>query len=125
MGTALSGVTPTLVIPLEPEFYTIISQSEGMKKQYQSISGTTAVFKYRLVWKNMSNANFWTLHNHYYSCQGGYDSFVWKCVPLYIDTDHDGTVDGSDLTGRWVENTFQFSPNAKTWDAEIVFEKSV
>jgi len=122
MAANFSGVTPTWVEPLEPEFKNLITQGIGAK-QYQNLD-PTGILKYKLRWEEMSNANFWTLYNHYYSCKGGFDSFSWKSVPSYIDTDQDSVEDGTDLTGRWVEGTFKFSANAKSWNAEIVFEKA-
>lgn len=121
-GTTLSLI-PTLVEPMEPEFNNVITQAEG-KKQYQNLN-TTPILKYKLSFIRMTDVNFWTLYNHYYSTYGGYDSFPWASVPSYIDTDQDGTPDGSNLTGRWVEGSFQFKPNAHSWDAEIVFEKAI
>ena len=123
MAANFSGVTPTLVTPLGPEFKNLITPGTG-KKQYQNLD-PNPVMKYKLEWTMMSNANFWTLYNHVYSCKGGFDSFSWKSVPLYIDTNQDSVEDGADLTGRWVEGTFKFKPNAKSWDAEIVFEKAL
>ena len=73
----------------------------------------------------MSDTNFAYLHAHYIEALGGYDTFLWKCVPSYIDTTHDGIADGGNMTGRWLEGSYKFSPNAKTWNAEIIFEEDI
>lgn len=122
---ALSGVTPTWVTPLEPMFHNIVTESESQKKNFMNFSGSTPIFRYRLQWTNLSDTKFWTLHKHYYDQKGGYSKFVWKDVPTYIDTDMNGTVDGSDITVRYVDGSFSFKPNAKTWNAEVVVEKEV
>jgi len=118
-------VTPTWVHPTEPEFHTITTLSENQKKNYIDLSGSTPVLKYKLLFEGLSDTDFWTLYNHYYSAKGGYDSFVWSSVPSYIDTDQDGTPDGSNITGRWVTGSFRFKPKANSWEAEIEFEKEV
>lgn len=123
MATALSGVTPTWVYPMEPQFHTIITQTESQKKNFLNLSGSTPVFKWKLVWEKMSDAKFWGLHKHFHDRGGGYAKFAWKDVPAYIDTDMDGTVDGSDVTVRYIAGSFKFSPNAHSWDAEVIVEK--
>jgi len=120
-----SGVTPTWVTPLEPEFHNIITPMESMKKNYMNVSGSTPVFRYKLVWNSMTDAKFWALYNHFYSAKGGYDSFLWTSVPAYIDANHDGTADGADMTGRWVAGSFKFQLDPKSWKAEIIFEEKV
>ena len=124
-GANFSGVTPNWMTPLEPEFYTIISSAESQKKNYMNISGSTPVMKYKCTWDAMTDAKFWTLYNHFFANKGGYDYFLFHCVPSYIDTDQSGTGDGADMTGRWVEGTFKFQLEPKSWKAEIVFEKQV
>ena len=122
MAGANFTLVPTWVYPLEPEYNTIETQSESMKKQYQSLS-STPVQKYRLVFEGLSDANRGTILNHYHTCLGGYDYFSWQSVPSYIDTNLDGTPDGSNMTGRWVPGTLNMTPRANGWDVEIVFEK--
>ena len=117
-------LVPTWVMPLAPEFHNIITQSESMKKNYQNLS-SDGLMKYKLVFEKLGDTNFWLLHNHYYDRLGGYDSFLWKSVPAWIDTDQDDLVDGTDMTGRWVEGSFQFQPESRSWSAEIVFEKVI
>lgn len=75
---------PQLVVPVEPEFYTVITASEGMNKQYQSINDT-GFQRFELTFKALSSANFQTLYNHFYSCHGPYDWFRWDSIPDYID----------------------------------------
>jgi hypothetical protein len=118
------SLVPTWVYPEEPEFHNIITPAESMKKQYQNLSATPWR-RFRLVFKGLSDTNFWALYNHFYGRYGGYDSFSWQSVPSYIDTDQDGTPDGSNLTGRWVDKSFSFRPLANGWDAEVVFEVDV
>ena len=125
MAAAFSGVTPTWVVPYAPEFHTIVTQAESMRKCYANLSGSSPMYRYKLKWTEMTDGEFWQLHHHYYGCLGGYDSFIWKDVPSYIDADHDGTPDGDDMTGRWVEGSFKFSPNPRSWNAEVDFEEEV
>ena len=83
MTIANFTLIPQLVSPEEPEFATIISQSEGMKKQYQSLADIP-VLRYKLSFKNMADNDFWILYNHYIACKGPYDFFAWISVPTYI-----------------------------------------
>lgn len=122
--SALSGVTPTWVYPLEPKFSTMITESDGQKKQYQNLSPTPLI-QYRLVWTGLSDADYWTLHKHFVDHRGGTSKFAWKDVPSYIDTDHDGSVDGSDVTVRYVPGTFKFEPKPHSWDGEVTVEEDV
>ncbi len=101
MTAANFSLAPDIVVPDEPDFTTIISQSEGMKKQYQSLTDTPTQ-RYKLYFKAISNTDFWTIYNHYYSCKGPWDSFSWISVPDYIDcftndTSVSLTTVGSDL----------------------------
>ena len=117
---------PTRVIPLTPKWNTLITQSEGMKKQYQSLTDTPEE-KFLLIFVKMSDANYLTLLDHYNDCQGGYDSFSWQSVPSYIDTNRDGAADGSNMTGRWEENSLS-RPVINAYDVgdiEIIFVKAI
>jgi hypothetical protein len=125
MATALSGCTPTWVYPMEPKFYNIITESEGMNKQYQNISGDVAILQWKLIWKGMSDTKFWALYHHFCDRKGGYAKFAWKDVPNYIDTNMDGSPDGSDVTVRYVADTFKFTPGSHSWDGEVVVEKDI
>jgi hypothetical protein len=122
--TALSGVTPTWVHPLEPQFSIIITQAEGGKKQYQNLSPTPLI-RWKLIWKGLSDTKFWTLHKHFIDHRSGTSKFAWKDVPSYIDTNNDGVVDGSDVTVRYVVGTFRFQPDPYSWNGEVVLEKDV
>jgi len=117
-------LVPKWVEPFEPEFHNIVTPSESMKKNYQNIS-VSGIYKFKLIFKGLSDTNFWTLYNHFAANKGGYASFSWTSVPSYIDTDQSGTGDGANLTGRWIEGSFKFNPKATSWDAEIAFEKAV
>jgi|WetSurMetagenome_2_1015567.scaffolds.fasta_scaffold134164_2 hypothetical protein len=117
--------TPHQVIPEIPEYNTLVTQSEGMKKQFQSLS-VTPIQRFRLIFKNLTNSVAMGIQNHYVSCYGGWDSFSWTTVPTYIDTDMTGTGDGTAMTGRWVEGSLKMTPLAATrWDVELTFEKSI
>ena len=124
MAGANFTLIPTWVYPEELEWNTLVTQSESMKKQYQSLSDTPGQ-KYRLVFTGLSDANRGVLLNHIYQCKGGFDSFSWQSVPSYIDTDLDGTPDGSNMTGRWVEKSYDQTPRENAWDCEIIFEKAI
>lgn len=124
-GADLTSVTPTWMEPQEPEFHTIMTQSESMKKNYANLSGSTPILKWKCKWQGLSDTSYYLLYQHFYDNKGGYDSFAFKCVPSYIDTDEDGVPDGSAMTGRWVEGTFKTKLLPRSWDLEIVFEKAV
>jgi len=115
---------PTWVDPLEPEYNTVITPTESMKKEYMSVSAN-ATEKFKLKFEGLSDANFKTLFDHYKGRYAGYDAFAWKnaAIPAYILTLLGLTTE--DLTGRWVEKSFQFSPQAHSWTAEVIFEKQV
>jgi len=115
---------PTWVDPLEPEYNTIITQTESMKKEYLNLSAN-ATEKFKLRYEGLSDANFKTLFDHYKGEYGGYAAFAWKnaYIPSYIKTLLGITT--GDLTGRWVEKSFNFSPEPHSWTAEVVFEKQV
>ena len=116
---------PTTVIPETPEYHTIITQTESMKKEYLSLSSNRTQ-KYKLLFKAITNAVFLTIQDHYDSCLGQYDNFSWTSVPSYIDTDLNGSGDGSNMTGRWVEGSLNMTPlGALKCNVEIIFEKDV
>lgn len=114
MAANFETVTPTWVYPNEPEYHNVISQTEGMKKIYFNVSGTS-VSTFKLVFNGITDAQHTTLKNHYNSTLGGYDYFLWCTVPSYIDS-------GNSKIGRWVTGTFKEKPQAKSWDCEIEFE---
>lgn len=115
---------PTWVEPLEPEYNNLITPTDSMKKEYMNVS-TNATEKYKLKFEGLSDANFKTLFDHYKGQYSGYASFAWKSayIPAYLKTLLG--IGASDLTGRWVEGTFKFSPDPHSWTAEVVFEKQV
>jgi len=115
---------PTWVDPLEPEYHNVITPTESMKKEYMNIS-TNATEKFKLKFEGLSDANFKILFDHYKGQYSGYAVFDWKnaYIPGYLKTLL-GITSG-DLTGRWVEKSFKFSPKAHSWTAEVVFEKQV
>lgn len=116
---------PSEVIPEVPSFNTIVTQSESMKKNYQSLSAS-ATQRFKLIFKAMSNDDYVDVIDHYANCYGQYDNFSWTTVPSYIDTDLDGTADGSNMTGRWVEGSLMATPIGNSrWNVEITFEKDV
>ena len=57
-------LVPTWVETIEPEFNTVITQAEGMAKQYQALSDV-GLYKFKLIFENLSDANYWSLYNHY------------------------------------------------------------
>lgn len=118
------ALTPTWVYPEEPEFHTIVTQTEGFKKDYQSVS-SNAVTKFRLAFIGLSDANTKTLRDHYNARYGGYDEFSWlnANIPTYIKSLLGLT--SEDLTGRWVQGSFRITPKATVYDAEITFERTV
>ena len=82
--------------------------------------------QFRLYFRGLTDSQFMSLVAHYHSCCGGYDSFSWTSVPSYIDTDLDGNADGSNMTGRWVEDSMSEPViNANSVDVDVVFEKDV
>lgn len=119
-------LTPTKVIPLPPIFHTDITQSDGFTKQYQSRTPTPEQ-RFKLLFIKMSDADWNTLIAHYNDCLGQYDNFSWTSVPSYIDTDLDGTADGTNMTGRWLEGSIS-EPSMEAnhvGDIEIIFVKDI
>lgn len=116
---------PEYVIPEVPDYNTIITQTESMKKNYLSLSANP-VQRFKLIFKAISNDTYIDILAHYASCYGQYDNFSWTSVPAYIDTDMDGTKDGTNMTGRWVEGSLIMTPlDDSTCNVEIIFEKDV
>ncbi len=115
---ATFGVSPTWVIPEEPEFHLIETQAESMKKDFNLMSGSSSVDIYRLQFTGLSDTDYnggSGVHDHFIGQNGGYSSFRWASVPSYINS-------GSDVTGRWVAGTFNPTPKASSWDVEVSFE---
>ncbi len=118
------ALTPTWVQIEEPEYNNVITQSESMKKEFMNIA-TTPIEKFKLKFEGMSDANFKTLYDHYKGRYGGYDVFAWlnANIPAYIKTLLGLTTEN--LSGRWVTGSFKPKVRAKSFDAEIVFEKDI
>ena len=113
-------VTPTWVYPEIEEYNVIVSAAEDMKKEYYLLSPTPAV-KYKLEFSGVSDSTFAFILSHYRDVSGPFASFNWTAVPSYIDGG-DGL--GVDMTGRWTEKP-NWSPKAKSWDVEMIFEKDI
>lgn len=108
---------PTWVEPESPEYHTLVTEAESMKKRFQSLSASP-VEKFKLTFTGVSDTTYATIKTHFDGQLGGYDEFTWKSVPSYIDA-------GANKTGRWVEGSFKQTPRAKGWDLELTFEESV
>ena len=117
-------IMPTWVYPEEPIYPNVITESENYKKDYQNLD-TTPLERFKLVFEGLTDAQAETIYEHYKGRYGGYDSFAWKnsYIPSYIIDLLD--LSTSDLTGRWIEGSFNIKPRAKSYDIEIVFEKAV
>ena len=113
-GSAFTLV-PNEVITLEPEFNTVMTQSESMKKEYYEISAN-AVEQYQLNFKVLTNANRDILLTHYKDQSGDYHNFSWQSVPDDIGS-------GANITGRWVQGSLQMTIVSNRWKCSIIFEK--
>jgi hypothetical protein len=119
-------IVPTRVIPFPPKWNTDITPSDRFKKQYLSLAPTPEQ-RFKLIFEKMSDANYNALIAHYNSCKGGWDNFLWTTVPSYVDTDLDGTIDGTNMTGRWEEGSIS-EPVVNAYDMgdiEIIFIKDI
>jgi len=118
------GLTPTWVHPEEPEFNVVVTQSDNLKKDRQTIS-TNAVNKYRMIFTGLSDTDYKTLYDHYVARKGSFSSFTWlnTNIPAYLKTLL-GITSGT-LTIRWVDGTFKSTPRPRSWDAEIVAEQEI
>lgn len=118
------ALTPTWVFPERPEYHNVITQSESMKKEFFNISSTPTE-KFQLKFEGMSDANFKILYDHQKGQYGGYALFNWlnANIPAYIKTLLGLTTEN--LSGRWVDDTFNFNPKSHSFDAEIIFEKDI
>ena len=115
----LPDVTPTWVYP-DGENHTVITTvAESGKIEYDMLS-YYPVTRFRLVWKGVTDGDFAALLDHYRDVSGEYHHFLWNTVPSYIDG---GNGLGESMMGRWVGQP-KWNPKAKSWDLEMVFEKS-
>lgn len=125
MASDFTTPLPTWVIPKEPSYHLVVTESESQKKNFMNFSGSTPVYQYELEWKNITDDQYATILTHFQSTYGGYDSFLWDCVPSYIDGDHDGIADGTSMTGRWIKGSFDAKPEAHSWNVSLDFEEEV
>ena len=125
MAGANFTTVPDYVIPEVLEYNTIVTQAYGMKKQYQSLD-VTPVQRFKLIFNAITNAVYVTIQAHYASTYGQYDNFLWTSVPAWIDTTLNGAIDGTNMTGRWVEGSLSMTPiGILRCNVSIVFEKDV
>lgn len=117
MAGEVFTLEPLDVIPLEPEYHNVITQSESVKKDYQNIS-TTPTRKYKVIFKPMTTANRDVLVNHFEAQYGGYHPFSWQSVPSYIGS-------GANMTGRWIDDSLEISMVSHMWQCTILFEKDI
>ena len=118
------SIMPTWVHVEEPEFNILISKSENMKKDRQLIS-SNALYRFRLVFTGISDANMNTIWEHYIAVKGSYSSFLWKnaFIPAIIKTLMDIT--SQDITMRWIEGTFSPTIRPHGFDLEIRAEQEL
>lgn len=109
-------VTPNSVVELVPEYNNVQSQTESMKKEYFQISAT-AVKTYELNFNAATQAERNTILTHYNDQSGGYYPFSWQTVPSYIGS-------GSNITGRWIEKSYNESHASNKFKISIKFEKA-
>lgn len=111
-------MTPSEVVPLEPDYHTVVTPSESMKKEYHSMSATP-VEAFELSFKGLTTAEKNDLKAHFNDQSGGYYEFTWQTVPDYIDDSSN-----NDMVGRWVKKSLRMMPIAPdAWNCRIKFEK--
>lgn len=108
-------VVPNLVVPHDPEYNNIQTQTESMKKEYFNISGT-ALEKWDLLFKINTSDEMNTILTHYKDQSAGYHNFSWQSVPDYVNS-------GTNITGRWVPRSLKITPVSNKWKVELTFEK--
>ncbi len=108
-------LVPEAVVTLEPEYNTVESQTESMKKEHYEIS-STPVERYRLIFEALTDSERDTLLDHFKDQSGGYYAFSWQSVPNYIGS-------GANITGRWVKGSLTMNPLNPYWKCSIEFEK--
>ena len=114
-GSAFT-LAPNEVETIAPEYNNVQSQTESMKKEYYQIS-STAVERYKLSFKVLSNTDRDTLLAHVKDQSDDFYEFSWQSVPSYIGG-------GANISGRWVKKTLTMTPILNHWRCSIVFEKS-
>lgn len=111
-------MVPHEVIPLDPEYHNVITESESMKKEYMNIAATPNE-DYELVFKALSNGDRETLLAHYEDQSGGYYLFSWQSVPSYVES-------GSNISGRWIDGSYRAKPAGPLlWDCKVTFRKDI
>ena len=116
----LPDVTPTWVYPEGDQYSVVTTIAETGRIEYDMTS-YYPIEKFRLVWSGVTDGDFAALLAHYRSVTGEYGIFDWNSVPSYIDGG-DGL--GVTMAGRWTGKP-KWTPNAKSWNLEMVFEKSI
>ena len=111
------GVTPTWAVPREPRFAVLITPSESFKKDYQLLD-TNSIKVYDLTFSGVTDSTRNSIIAHFASVTGPYDSFVWTSVPSYLNA-------GTTMTVRYMQNSYKEQPQARSWDIQLSFEKSV
>lgn len=109
---------PHKVIPSDPVFFNIITESNSMKKEYINVaSDSTDIYKLEFKAKSLTDKG--TILNHYNDQYAGYHNFTWESVPAYINS-------GVDMLGRWVDKSLKMIPTkGGQWDFSIDFERQV
>lgn len=113
-GSAFT-VKPNSVIELAPEYNTVISQTESMKKEYFQVAAA-AVKKYKLEFKALTTTVRNTILDHFNDQSGGYYPFSWQTVPSYIGS-------GANMNGRWVDGSYSETHMSNKFHITLIFEK--
>jgi hypothetical protein len=108
-------LVPSSVETFEPQYNNVQTPTESMKKEYFNIS-STAVQKYKLNFKVLTNTDRDTLLTHINAQLMSHYSFSWQSVPSYIGS-------GANITGRWVQGSLKISINSNKWSVSLNFEK--
>ena len=110
-------LTPSVVIPNEPDYNNIVTPSESMKKEYINLSSTPTE-QYMIKIKVLTSTQMNTWLTHFKDNSGEYYPFSWTSVPSYING-------GSAMSGRWVKGSWKATPlSAGKWACEATFEKA-
>jgi hypothetical protein len=115
MSGEVFSLVPSNVETSEPQYNNVETTTENMKKEYFNIS-STALQRYKLTFKALSNTDRDTLLTHVNAQLMSHYSFSWQSVPSYIGA-------GANITGRWVPGSFSMTPMGLQWKCTITFEK--
>ena len=115
---------PTLVEPVIPSFSSSIIVGEDLTKDYE-VTEEEGYNRFKLTFDGLSDTDYKWLRDHYLAVHGGSDTFDWlnAYIPSYIKNLLGISV--SDLTGRWVEDTFESTTLPHAFDVSITFELEV